>query len=804
MRQIQIPLEPIPTREAARCRHCGLSLPSGLQSEFCCRGCESVFEILNSGGLTTYYKLRNENPPTCAIPASVSDESFSYCDDPEVLKRFATGDDVIHFFVEGLNCSACLWLIRRLPQICDDIVQADVNFANSQVRIVRKPGGSFARAASALNRIGYRPRLVESEEKDQLLVSRRRLELARIGVAAFCTGNIMIFAVSLYAGAGGRLAFQFAWISAILALPVLTFCAWPFYRSAASSIRHARLNIDVPIVAALVAGVAMSVYELFTREEPSVYFDSLSLLTFLLLSSRFWLASIQRKYLDSHRLADFLLIGSVQRIKGLTIESVSNLSVRVGDRLIIDGGHIIPVDGRVVAGTAWIQSAALTGEFASTGTRIGDRVYAGTSCLNGRIEIVVEAEALHSRLATLLQDAEAAAATKPSLVRFSDRVGAWFVGTVFTLAAGVSLAFLTTAPAEGFSRALALIIVTCPCVFGMAIPLSLSLAVRAAAANGIVIKTGDVVERLASIRTLYFDKTGTLTSARAAVLNFETQIHPATCLAIVTTLEADQDHPVAHALRAYARLHGPAADARLAATSVSRRANGGLEGWIDGRHYSIVPLGASVAPDSSSAGRLSADYGIYENDAMIGRFQIGDEIRADAAGVLGRLAERGYDVNVLSGDRASVVEIVGQHLGLAKPQIYGDASPEEKARRLAQSPGSMMIGDGANDAAALASASVGVAIRGSMDVSMKAADVYLLHGSLSAIEDLLTIARDTRFAIRRNLAFSAAFNVTAGALALGGHMHPLWAAVLMPLSSLTVLGSALLTGRSLSRIGGHK
>jgi heavy metal translocating P-type ATPase len=780
----------------AACVHCGSNFQPQNFERFCCHGCETVFQILNLNGLGRFYELKKASPPDSPLPAQVSPESFSYCDDPEIVSRFAKSENEIEFFIEGLNCSACLWLLNKLPDICNDIAATQVNFARSTVQITKVPEGSFARAARALNRLGYRPHLIDhSQSNTELLRQReRRRELIRIGIAAACTGNIMIFSVSLYGGAKGTLGHQFGWLTALLALPVLTYCAFPFYRSAWASVRARSLNLDVPIVVALIAGIIMSLAGAI-GETGTLYFDSLSMLVFLLLSSRSWLKNLQQHHLDTSNLEETVLLRTVERIlEDGSLEKISSLSLKADDRISIANDDLLPADGVVILGEGLIHSAILTGESEPVSVKAGDRVFAGTHNLSGRWILKVEKPAMQSRLANILRDADKSSRVKTTLLQFSDRVGQAFVATVFVFAVATVLWFASSDLHEGLSRALALVIVTCPCVFGMAIPLSLSLAIKSAARRGIILKTGDVIERLGKIQTAYFDKTGTLTNGNLAVKALHFISDGGEHLAALAALERGQEHPVAQALLEFMK---PLQLETKVASAIRLRERGGIEGVVDGSLYSVVPLG-SISTDQKSA--LLSGYGFFKGVQLLVRFEIEDSVRSGARAAIQKLIQRGIRVRVLSGDRTSVVSDVCTQLDLPFDSAIGNASPEEKHRLLKiGGTESIMIGDGANDAAALGAASVGIAVRGSVDLSLKAADVYLLRPELTLVDELFEIARRTRGAITRNLCFSAGFNLFAGGLAVTGHMDPLWAAVLMPVSSFTVLLSALATGRRLEK-----
>lgn len=704
----------------------------------------------------------------------------------------------MRFYIEGLNCTACLWLLEKLPEYCPAANSARLNMSESTIEICRKPGASFAAIAETLNRFGYRPHpLRQSEAASQHQAKERRGDLIRIGIAGAATGNIMILAVSLYGGASGHLGQEFRALAAAITTPVLTYCAWPFYRSAIGSLRSGQPNIDVPIVAALVAGMITSFWALATNRE-RIYFDSLSMLVFLLLSSRFLLKNLQARQMQSTNLQDELLLSSVHRLRGDgSSEKISSLALRVGDRLKMSANQVVPADGSVESGHGLINTAILTGESDPSAVTAGSLVEAGTRSVDGEWILRVVKPPAQTRLAAILRDTETAAQGKSEFVQLASRVSNWFIGIVFILALGIILYFAGTNPEEGIARALALVIVTCPCVFGIAIPLSMSLAIRGAARRGLIIKNSNAIERLWKVRKLFFDKTGTLTTGEMSVLKAD--FANAQDLEIVLALEQGQLHPVGRTLTKY--LTGQNIQA-ASMGPVHPRQGGGLWAVFEGQEVSVRPLGMSAQSSLASKKLIRSSFGFFRGEVLCGTFSLGDAPRVEAQELLNWAQSQNFSTQMISGDRSSVVEGCGKSLGLISEECQAELSPEMKSGILKSSgPGTAMIGDGANDAAALASADVGIAVCGSLDVSLRAADVYLVRPHLMAVRDLFRIAALTKKAILRNLLFSASFNVVSGTLAIFGLMNPLTAAILMPLSSLTVLLSAVATSRSFTGSG---
>jgi heavy metal translocating P-type ATPase len=785
------------------CEHCGTIFNAVGSQKFCCVGCEFVAEVICSSGLGEYYKIRVANPPLCPVPvAPISSNlgsDYAFFDEVEFIKKYSSDGLRLRLYLEGVNCTACLWLLERLPDFCPEAQAARLNLGASTIEVERKPGASFATIARTLHRVGHRPHpLRETETSEGLRRRERRWDLIRLGLAGALTGNLMILSVSLYAGAQGELAREFSWLSAALAFPVLTFCAWPFYRSAVASLRNWKLNLDVPIVIAVFAGICMSGWALF-RGTGAIYFDSLSMLIFLLLASRFINKSVQSHYLKATDLQDEIFLGTVDRVRpDGKIETISSLALVVGDLVRVNGQMTIPVDGMVVDGSGIIDSSVMTGETTPQTISSGSEVEAGHQNISGEWTLLVTHCTANTRLAKILRDTELAAKKKSSFVHFSDTVSTWFVVVVLTCAASLLMVFFATDFNEGLARALALIIVTCPCVFGIAIPLSMNLAIRQAARQGIVVKSADAIEKLWKVKTLFFDKTGTLTKGRMKLVR--TEYIDKQDLQIALGLEVGQSHPVAQSLvRGLHDMKIPA----LPIQDVQTLPLGGVGGRYGNYTYTLRPKELMSPDGSPSLNILHLNYGLFRGTELRASFEMDDEIRGDSAEFLDWAREARFSTHLISGDREEVVEKCGKILRFPEESVHSSVSPEEKANFIKESSSSTaMIGDGANDTVALAEASVGIAVCGSLEVSLRAADVYLTRPNLLLIRSLFEIAGATRSAIIRNLVFSASFNIVSGTLAVCGLMTPLWAAVLMPLSSLTVLFSALWTGRRVQSFEG--
>jgi Cu2+-exporting ATPase len=622
--------------------------------------------------------------------------------------------------------------------------------------------------------------------------------LIRIAVAGAAAGNIMLLAFALYGGyfSGIEPEFHrlFRWTSMVLSLPAVLWCAAMFYRGAWGSFRTRRLHMDVPITVGILAGFCWGVHNTI-RGTGEIYFDSVAVLIFLLLIGRFIQRRQQRIAARATELLFSLAPATARLVEGTEVREVPIAAVVSGDLVELRAGDSVPADGVVETGESTLDLSLLTGETRPAPARPGDPVHAGTTNLSGRVEVRVQNTGENTRVGRILRLVEENARRRAPVVRLADRISGFFVAAVLALAATTVLIWLQIDAGAAVDHAIALLIVSCPCALGLATPLAVSAAIGQAARAGILVKGGDALELLAHSGLMFLDKTGTITEGRLSLISWigDERYKPA-----VASLETHSSHPVAIALAR--ALSDP--EATCDVHDVRQHPGQGLSGVCDGRRIAVgsesfvVGAGADVSGGWRRSIMTLVDQGlspvlVAANGTVVAAAGLGDPVREDSMVTLRRIRRMGWDVEVLSGDHPGTVRSVLDLIGLDRGR--GGVSPEEKAEIVHDASGSariVMVGDGVNDAAALAAADVGVGVHGGAEAALAAADVYLSKPGLSPITELLDGSRRTLRVIRRNLVFSLAYNVVAVALAMTGHMHPLLAAILMPLSSITVVVSS--------------
>lgn len=787
------------------CAHCGLPVPAArvtAERSFCCAGCEIVAATIAAHGLEQFYALRTSSAPD-AVPAKTSDRGYGELDDPAFQRVHVTlapdGRARAALYLEDLRCTACVWLVESAPRCVPGVVDVRVDFGRSRADVTWDPATtSLSEVARYLDRIGHAPHPYRGLDRDLQRRREDRALLVKLGVAGAATGNLMLLAIALYAGLFGGMsgadAAFFRWASMAVAVPALGFAATPFFRTALGALRARRLHLDLPLSIGILAGLAWGTANV-VRGTGEIYFDSLAMLVFLLLVARWIVLRHQRRASTAAELLLALTPSRARRVDAGGVTDVPIEAIVPGDRLAVRVGEVIPVDGEIDDGRSALDLGLLTGESRPADVGPGDRVHAGTANLAAPLIVRATAVGEATRIGALVASIEALSARKAPIERLVDRIAGRFVAVV-TLASALTFVgwALIASPAIGLEHAMALLIVTCPCALALATPLAVTVALGRAARRGVLVKGADALERLATPGTIFLDKTGTLTAGKLAVVSWRGDLDAA---AYAAAAEAGSDHPIARALRAHAAPRGTATSIReelgrgISALVDGRRVVAGAPAWVRARVAWRPHLETWIA---EVAERGETPIAIAIDGVPVAVAGLADPIRDDAPAAVAALERLGWGIRILSGDDARVVRRVGEAIGVVATRCHGNVSPEGKLAAVtaarAQRP-VVMIGDGVNDAAAMAAATAGIAVSGAAEVAIDAADVYLRSPSIAAIATTIAGARATVATIRRNLRFSLLYNLTAGVLAVAGVIHPLIAALVMPLSSLTVLASSL-------------
>ncbi|TNF01225.1 MAG: cadmium-translocating P-type ATPase [Deltaproteobacteria bacterium] len=786
------------SKTALQCSHCGEKVVTEFKNHddeehvFCCTGCRAVFNILASKGLEEYYDMKEKGPIFKARgPIKENKENFRYMDSSEFEEEFVqynseTGTKTVRFYLEGIHCLACLWLLEKLPEFKKGITQSRLEMSDSVLSVTMEKNVFISDVAKEIADLGYPPHPLASKgDLESFEIKENRKDLSRIGVAAFCSMNIMLYAVSIYGGAEGALAHQFAWVTVVLSLPVLFYSAIPFYKSAWSTLKKGTPSIDQPVVLAILVGSLSGVIDIWNGKVDT-YFDSLSVLVFLLLFSRYILKKAQKKGLDSSLAGSFFGNGLAHRFNSDTgqFEDIYSRFLKVGDNIKVMPGEIFPADGDITKGQTSADLSLLSGESTPINMFPGTPVFNGTVNLGNPVEVRVSYVGQDSRLGQILEKIQQDRSEKSPLLSTVDRLAHQFIVAIFIISAFVlGINWYLYDGAIAITRTLSLVIVTCPCALALATPLALSRSLNLAAKAGIIIKTFDVLERVARSKSILFDKTGTITYGTLSIDGWK-DLHQGELSSkdIIYSLEKFSNHPIGKSLT---QQLGDEGVNELPVSDFIERSGLGVSGTINGISYQIKKI------EGKTGSYPTNTIGLYGDEKLLTIVSLKDTPRHNAKRLIQKLKDLGKAAFILSGDSKQNVARIGSAVGIETEKQFSEFSPEDKHELISQMPDVMMVGDGANDAMALQKANVGVAVSGSVEVSLRAADVYLTTPGLEPLTNLVELSNQTLKLIKRNLVISVVYNLLGATLAALGYITPLSAAILMPISSFTVLFTTL-------------
>ncbi len=692
--------------------------------------------------------------------------------------------------VENMVCGGCMRKVEQALLAAPGVASARANLSAKRVTVVfqDRQDAAASRLVDTLGAVGFRaaeltPEAIESSRDDS------RGFLSRLAVAGFAAMNIMLFSVSVWAGAdpGDPTHRLFYWLSAAIALPAVVYAGQPFYSSAWAALRRARLNMDVPISLAIILSASMSMYQT-VRGGDQVYFDASVTLLFFLLIGRYL---DQRVRTRARGAAENILSLKAQWAYVIasdgSVERLPSRLVEPGMRIAVAAGERFPADGVIVHGTASIDESLITGETMPRQTGVNATVYAGSVNLGAAVEMearAAEADTLLAQIARLMETAEQA---RGRYVRLADRAAQFYAPAVHTLAGLAFMGWMFAGAGWEYSLtiAIAVLIITCPCALALAVP-----AVQVAASarlfdHGILLKAADGLERLAEADTAVFDKTGTLTAGVPSLAN-GAEIGDAD-LNAAAALASSSRHPYAQAVVAAAKQRFGSIQA---ASGVEETSGAGLR--------RITPAGEERLGSASWCGvppaqADSASLWYVRPGSVPLAFQFEDKLREDAAQAIAALRRAKYRILLLSGDRSESVAAAAEAAGI--DDWHAALKPQEKIERIevlkAQGHRVLMVGDGLNDAPALAAADASVSPSTAADVSQTASDAVFQGSKLMAVAELLATARKTRSMAFQNFAIAIGYNMLFVPLAVAGLVTPLIAAIAMSSSSIIVTVNAL-------------
>jgi len=789
----------------SNCYHCGELCEKDLilikEKAFCCIGCKTVYEIFTANGLDNYYKYQAAAGKS---PEEIAGK-YDFLDTPDIVSQLLSFDEVniqvVELQIPHIHCSSCIWILENLNKLDAGITNTEVDFPQKKVRITYRTGNtSLKKVVQLLSKIGYAPYLqLESYNKKEPKVDRNLIY--KIGVSGFAFGNIMFLSFPEYFELEEfwleQYKIVFRWLMFAFSLPVVLYGAQDYFVSAFKGLRAKLINIDIPI--------ALGILTLFIRSTIDIslgigtgFFDSLSGLVFFLLLGRFFqqktynFLSFERDYKSYFPIA-------VTKLSPNGIEeSIQVYRIKGGDRLWIRNQELIPVDGVLMRGSAQIDYSFVTGESRVVNKVVGDTLFAGGKQLGGAFEMQALKSIAQSYLTQLWSNAAFSKNKASDFQTLTDQIGKRFTWAVLSIAVAAALFWWYYEPSQALHVFTAVLIIACPCAIALAAPFTLGNILRIFGRHKFYVKDVNTLERLAQIDMAIFDKTGTLTIASDTTISYEGTRFSETETALLKNTLRASNHPLSH------QLYGILKSNNITPLDAFREEIGsGIEGKLE-THKVKIGSAKYVGVENTNISHNTTVY-VSADETYKGRFVFKNSYRPSLVPVFQELC-KDIKLSVLSGDTNGEQQRLRQ-LVPKQTKLYFNQKPEDKLRFVKAHQNKkqhvLMVGDGLNDAGALAQSDVGIAIAENVNVFSPACDGILDASQFEKIPAFLRISKAAMRIIKWSFLLSLCYNIIGLGFAVTGNLKPVVAAILMPLSSISIVLFTTITtnilGKQLAR-----
>ena len=799
------------------CNHCHLSFDEKIMIKendlnFCCGGCQSVYHILKSENLDSFYeKLGNK---TIKAPLQVSNDDLSKFDSENFLNSYTTitkdGFVQIDLILEGIHCAACVWLNEKVLYDTKGVIEANINFTTNKARVVFNSDIlKLSDIIKKIRSIGYNAYAYDSSIADKEASKAKQDYFVRMMVAVVCTMNIMMLSVAKYTGFFTGMSLEVKNMihlaEFILATPVLFFSGFVFYKGAYFGLKNRIVNMDLLVSSGATMTYVYSLFVLFGAKGES-YFDSVAMIITFVLVGKYLEVIGKKSAIDTlDKIKSTLPLEAIVVKDGKKETKALNL-VQVGDLIELKIGEKVPVDGKIISGNASFDESSLTGESIPVYKKTGDNIFSGTVILDSTILFEVVKDFKNSTFSSIVTLLEDSLNSKPKIQTLANKISRRFSLIILSIAFitflvwyyfGLDLGFYFEGVNQferSFITAISVVVIACPCALALATPMASLVGISELAKKSLLFKEAKFIETIANATTVVFDKTGTLTKGELEVSFVEFFNKDERSINLLYSLLDSSNHPVSIAVKRYIKEN-------FEVSNVSLEDIKNIEAkGLSARYENIEILGGNEALlkefDVKINIHLNSKFTQYLfciDKKIVANFELKDELKDDAKELIEYLKEQNIESIMLTGDNNFVASSIAKELEISN--YKANLTPKDKADFIKDLKNSgktvVMVGDGVNDSVALASSDVAIAMGNSADVSMMVSDVVMLNSKLKSLKDAFIISKKTYKHIKQNLAFSLIYNTITIPIAAAGFIIPLFAALSMSLSSLVVVLNSL-------------
>lgn len=785
------------------CNHCHLEFDDSVmikdgEYNFCCNGCQGVFHLLNEEGLDSFYEKSNNiklTPPSQNFKDSSTFNTQSFYE--KFVKVDQDGFSEVSLIIEGIHCSACVWLNEKALHKMDGVIEANINFTNNKATIVWADNVvKLSQIIDMIRAVGYDAFAYDATTVELHANKQRKSYYLKMAVAIFASMNIMWIAVAQYAGYFSGITQDVKTIlniaEGVLATPVLFYSGWVFFRGAYYGLKTKVVNMDLLVATGASFTYVYSIY-ITINQYGEAYFDSVSMIITFVLIGKFLEVLSKKNAADTLDLLNKNIPSVVNIFKDEKVVECKLDDIQVDDIVVISSGERVLLDGEIIKGNGSFDESSLSGESDAIYKSIGDKVISGTVSIDADIHFKVIKDFKHSTLKSLVTLLESAINKKPKIQQVANRLSEHFSSAILILSFLTFLVwwFWPHSFETSFMVGISVIVIACPCALALATPVATLVGLSLAVKKGILFKEAAQLETMAKVDTIVFDKTGTLTMAKPEVV--DSKLYGNFDESLLYSLVKSSNHPISNAIKNYLEQKNNQLKEKVFDEYEQKPAFG-----ISAKKDDNLYLGGNLKLlniyniESNYESKNSIFYFVINNEVKA-IYELKDTIKDNAKEIIQNLKSNNLDIVMLTGDNKNSAFDVANELDI-KTYEY-EQSPEDKADYISKlhvdGKRVVMVGDGINDILALARADIGIAMGNGNDIAIDVGDVVLLDDSLKSLNNAFKISRTTFGLIKQNLFISLIYNAITIPLAMAGYVIPLVAAISMSISSLLVVGNSM-------------